>query len=1075
MNRVKILTILVLLGLIPQFAFSEKFLIDYKENSFPKKKQHPAEQYLSSVKKDSQKRSSSRSSNKNYNKLLIVLIGFQEEITDDPNTSGNGQFQLDVPDNYPIQLAKPPHNQEYYDNMASAMKYYYGAASLGGFELDWDIYPQDKACYTLPQTMGYYNPPGATGEVFVSKMEEYFKESFETADRESPEIVFSDYAHFMIIHAGSDWQHDVLADTPSDIPSFFIRVGDGKEAVVDNGSYTIDYACNIPETITQDVREYNFDGDIQVSGYGALNGVMFHEFGHSLGLVDLYAVNSYYPMVGSFDIMDSGGSTEVGMPGPNGEKTYSIEGLIPGLPGAFSRVLMFEESFRERGILQDIENLPLLHDINISCAEKRYQLGNDPYIYKLNISPNEYILIENRNVDPDGDGGTAVFSALDNRIALYPTAYSDDNNNPTLEYDYLLPSFISGQGEAVGGGLLVWKVNNDILYNQGSVDSYGHFVSNFDQNFINTNYNKRGVEIIEADAIPDIGNPYAYHWKGTAFEYYFKNMPLFQSNAGFDFFAGWSDKVHNTELNATSTPPLMTASGLPYSSGLYNISPSGEVMRFSYGSPILTHTTSITSERDILKISPVFKGTTKLSDIALIHSTDADLYYFNENDKIFEYLDTIPFDSNFEANDISYPVQRVDFDNDTNEELVFFTDSEMIVVRNNTSYRFMLNGPIKSNPLYFDGKFFIAVTDKVLEVKFQTDSNTIEVTELNYDVYHIVASDTGLYFFTRNLLIDYLQDFSIELPYSTTNKPMVLSYQVEGSDAVQDFVVFNTHFQGIYYYSQKEIKLIYDYSKSSNFDQTQNTELALDVDEQGPYVIFASGNKVYANYLDGTFPLNFPRTFHNYKFSKRQEIMIFDNSYLNSENSSYFGKTIYLPLENNNYVGWDVSRNVIDPALSIVDQSKNRIFSYTPLSETDNTSYLFQLNSYDNSVVIQWKDKRVDKNPAKWEANNNNQNRNLNYLAPHNSNENNQNKLTAYVFPNPVAKNQATIRIFNVTEEAKFKIFDIAGKLVSESVIETNNLDHVDTLLDFSHISSGIYIGVVEENSTFKFKFAVTK
>jgi hypothetical protein len=32
----------------------------------------------------------------------------------------------------------------------------------------------------------------------------------------------------MIIHAGSDWQHDRMGDSPVDIPSFFIRVGKEK-------------------------------------------------------------------------------------------------------------------------------------------------------------------------------------------------------------------------------------------------------------------------------------------------------------------------------------------------------------------------------------------------------------------------------------------------------------------------------------------------------------------------------------------------------------------------------------------------------------------------------------------------------------------------------------------------------------------------------------------------------------------------------------------------------------------------------------------------------------------------------
>jgi hypothetical protein len=98
--------------------------------------------------------------------------------------------------------------------------------------------------------MAYYNPPGASGETFVSRMEEYFKAAIELADQTDPEIDFRQYSHFMIIHAGSDWQHDVLGDSPVDIPSFFIRVGEDKAAVVDEGSWTVTHACNVPPTIS---------------------------------------------------------------------------------------------------------------------------------------------------------------------------------------------------------------------------------------------------------------------------------------------------------------------------------------------------------------------------------------------------------------------------------------------------------------------------------------------------------------------------------------------------------------------------------------------------------------------------------------------------------------------------------------------------------------------------------------------------------------------------------------------------------------------------------------------------------
>ena len=86
------------------------------------------------------------------------------------------------------------------------------------------------------------------------------------------------------------------------------------------------------------------------------------------------------------------------------------------------------------------------------------QNGNDlvPHTYKIPLNSKEYILVENRNVDPDGDEGTAVFGALDGRVILYPTPFEDISPPPpTYEYDYLLPSFMKANGSAIGGGILV--------------------------------------------------------------------------------------------------------------------------------------------------------------------------------------------------------------------------------------------------------------------------------------------------------------------------------------------------------------------------------------------------------------------------------------------------------------------------------------------------------------------------------------------------------------------------------------------------------------------------------------------
>ena len=73
MHRLKLLAFVVILGIIPQFAFSKAPVITTQKQDFGQKKQHPMEQHLSSIKKDSQKASEQKRSRANYEKLLIIL------------------------------------------------------------------------------------------------------------------------------------------------------------------------------------------------------------------------------------------------------------------------------------------------------------------------------------------------------------------------------------------------------------------------------------------------------------------------------------------------------------------------------------------------------------------------------------------------------------------------------------------------------------------------------------------------------------------------------------------------------------------------------------------------------------------------------------------------------------------------------------------------------------------------------------------------------------------------------------------------------------------------------------------
>ena len=392
MKKILLSALIVLVLILPKLSHAKKFII--RKDITPKtieRKIHPLE------KEFSKPRNITEINRRNYNKVLVLLIDFQEDSLS--TTTGNGKFLQD-PEGYSFPIGKPPHDHAYFSMQLEALAYYYDAVSFGDYQADIDIFPQpvigeEFSGYTLPNDMSYYYPIGANSELMIERFEQYFLDCFNKAD-EDENIDFSQYEHFMFVHAGSDWQHDVLGDSPSDLPSFYIVVGDGKEAIVDNGTVTINHACNIPETITQDIDPEPDEDPTHFYNYGVINAVMVHEFGHSLGFVDLYNTRSYTPEVGYFDIMDSGGSTAISLgldeTGNNlADIYYVFEGIFPALPGAWSRIIAFEDSYRARGILKDIDEFTFDSEITILPAEKMFDAStiNDSSAYFIKIPLNE--------------------------------------------------------------------------------------------------------------------------------------------------------------------------------------------------------------------------------------------------------------------------------------------------------------------------------------------------------------------------------------------------------------------------------------------------------------------------------------------------------------------------------------------------------------------------------------------------------------------------------------------------------------------------------------------------------------
>lgn len=271
--------------------------------------------------------------------LLCIRVQFQtDNVT---QTTGDGTMD-------------PSHNVNYYNSIFSNMKSYYQEVSYGQFNLNASV--TDKV-YTLDHEMGYYgqNSNSVERNVFL------VNDSIAKAD---PDVNFSLYDYFIVIHAGSGEETDINDDSPWDIWSNHIGIYHlwqvlGQVIITDDGKW-INEISIIPETQDQD-------------GYWGsdITGVACHEFGHDLGWPDLYDVGYNSDGIGIWGLMGGG--------------AHLNEGKTPSHPSAWSKVFM--------NWVDPIEITQNTQNIIIRNVESY------PDIYKItvpNTNGNEYFLIENR-------------------------------------------------------------------------------------------------------------------------------------------------------------------------------------------------------------------------------------------------------------------------------------------------------------------------------------------------------------------------------------------------------------------------------------------------------------------------------------------------------------------------------------------------------------------------------------------------------------------------------------------------------------------------------------------------------
>lgn len=434
-----------------------------------------------------------------YN-VLALRVEFIEDT--DSLTTGNGKMDsigFGVPDDG--LYYDPPHDKIYFERQMQFLSNYYKSNSFGNIEIEFVVKPDNQTVsYQLPHKMEYYSgydhyDPNSGFVYFNTYAMEMglvrlLVDAIALADQD-PSIDFSDYDEILIFHAGCLFQTSLNFWRFRDLPAATIPAG------------ALEFYLGTPYILanagTDTIRGGGINSEMaRVDEYMVgIAGTIIHEFGHSLGLPDLYDITGWSNGVGSWCLMGTGGwvgDIQAGAP----------EGVIPANLSAWCR---YDRGWVNPSIVTNPDTLVTLRATSIDTNQ--YNVA-DQTMVKVPISSTEFFLIENRQQDMRGKD-TIIIDTEDGVVVSVDYG----------EYDFFLP----------GSGILLWHVDDEVV----SVWNDSGY------NAIQINPDHKGVDLEEADGIQHFDE----WWYGDAIEYY---------GSKYDAFFIDDSGLANTEFGPFTNP-----------------------------------------------------------------------------------------------------------------------------------------------------------------------------------------------------------------------------------------------------------------------------------------------------------------------------------------------------------------------------------------------------------------------------------------------------------------------------------------------------------------------------------------
>lgn len=953
-------------------------------------------------------------------KILAVMVEFQPD--QDAATFGNGKFGSIYSQDYGNTILDPlPHDKNYFENHLEFVRNYYNKISNSNVNIEYTVLDN---IITVSQTMRNYSPPPRSDDFLP--LGNFSKEVWTLTAQANPSLIFSEYDVFLIFHAGvgRDISLPGSLGNERDLPSVYLSDRALREIL--NNDLTglpVNRSGNfntmiMPETESRELTTITGTFLFQIT----INGLLVASVASHLGLPDLFNTETGLSAIGRFGLMD-------------GQSIFAYNGTYPPEPSAWEKIYL--------GWAEPVTISP--GDFDISLVTKLAATLADTVILKVPLNSSEYYLIENRNRDANQDGSTVSYKIGD--VVFTKTFTKDTTGYRSFDTDSLAGVIIDVDEfdwALPGSGILIWHIDDNVIQEKLA------------SNKINTDKNRRGVKLVEADGIPDIGERFFTIFgdevigEGTQEDLWYSSNPseLYQNR-----FA--KDTRPSTRTN-TGANSLITISNFTDINNRMNF-------RITFGDSIIKPLFSFFIDDDNRKLS--LTSLALNSDFVTYYLlTDSSLFLLNK-DGIIEQVRNFSkfktaafikdetkyvygvFDSTLNIAALSvnnFQLYNIDLDQ-------HITAPPIIVRTTNSQSELIISTYTYTNDL-FEGKliYYDLTSDPVNPSIKRTVVNPVLPIKntADGDFYSYIGKLITMETIDRWLYIDNFgsYEFTNELPISliSTKDSEGNYFSVIMTNSMIDLSVYS-------FYSMRGNNILSKFSIHSN---TNIESFALaDLRQDGSnYLLLNTGNKTEVYNLVGSLSDNFPFTEPaGIEFTGVPLAADFEGS-SNSEIISTTKDGRIFAIDGGTgkpLLGFPISSGSeisITPVLSNYDGKTN-----LAVIDDNNVFSVWAISSAEG--ILFWSEMLGNPGNTSFIVGAKSQNR-INEFFPKNR---------AYNYPNPVYDGQTFIRYY-VSEESRIniKIFDLAGSFVAEmNDLATAGMDN-ETLWDVSNIQSGVYLARIE-------------